>query len=332
MAPNSSLVSHSVEAELTEFSAAFDSAFVTVEAPQWAQALGAFESTDNLVSVYPLDIGVVGYRPFEGDMKFRDMYAAELRMRQDQWQDGISVMAEKIRQKDWIGWGKRPTDMAKAARGLGNKLVAAVLAANPYLDFYTIRREGGNTASAIQWFASNHPVNLLDASKGTFGNDFTWPGGDLTDALVDAIKTRFALLKGPDGDNLGAVCRTFLVPAALGPSFTKFFKSDMLLTAVQNVGATENVGGVVLPNVHAGTVQVVVAPELDVYSTSTFYAIDEVSSVSPWILQVGTSPETIIHDESSHMYKTSLRVAIASILKAGAAGAFPHTIHRYVQA
>lgn len=328
MAPNSFLVSHSVEQELTNYSTQFDSAFVTSETPQWSQQLGLFESTDNLVTVYPLDIGTNGYRPFKGDMKYRDMYAAELRMRQDPWQDGVSVLAEKIRQKDWIGWGKAPERMARAARQVGNKLVAALLNANPLLDFYTIRREGGNTASAIRWFHASHPVNLYDSSKGTFGNTFTWTV--LDSALDDAMKDRFASIIGFDGESLDLQCRTLLVPKALGPSFRRFYSDDVLIQTIENQAGNENVGGVVRTNRHKGTVTIVEAPQLDAYSTTTFYAIDDQSPVAPWILQEAGTPEMIIHDESSEMYKRELRVAVSSILRAGAAAAFPHAIHRYV--
>ena len=49
----------------------------------------------------------------------------------------------------------------------------------------------------------------------------------------------------------------------------------------------------------------------------------------PWVIQSTGDPEVIISDKSSDLYKRTLKVGYASILRTAASLAMPQCIHRY---
>jgi hypothetical protein len=311
---------------LTEFSDQFFAALAVADPSTWATQLGLYYQTNAIKSTFPISLSAAGYKEFKGNFKLRDMYERSLSVTQKQWTDGVEILYQRIKNGDFVGWLNEPANMAREALRHPNELVAAMLDANPYLDFYRTEVDGQSVASAIRLFASNHPVSLIDSAMGTFDNDQTWTA--FNDAFLQAAKLDFASRKGPNGKSMGIVLRSFIVPNALAPSFRKVLESDYLVQAVENAGGAI-VGGFGNTNVHRGTVNLIVAEELDQYSTTTFYGIDPMSAAKPWILQSGGAPEEIRHDQDSDYYKQTLHIAVKYVLDAGIAAALPHAITRY---
>jgi hypothetical protein len=332
---------------LTEFSTEFDKAFALGDIEQWAGMIGVIHISDSIRTTFPMPISAAGYKRREGDDKLRALYERSLSMVPESWYDGVEALAKVIESGggEFIGWGNEPANMAMEALRHTNVLVADMLANNPLLDFYRIDRPGGSTASAIRLFASAHPYNVLDSGVGTFDND--WSDGDtvegdtvpgeLNATLVKQCRRHFRSICGPNGRPLGLRFAGFLVPAAQEEAALDAFSRDKVLEAIQNVAASENVGGAAMPNRHVGT-RVIVADELtgelpsgETGDADTVYAFAEKAggmTPPPWIVQRGTAPEEIIYDKTDAKYKDSGLVGVKEVLDAACAAALPHAIVR----
>ena len=322
MATLYNLVSRDAQVALTEFSEQFDAALVTGEILQWATQYGLPNTSNAIQTTYPLPVDAAGYKERKGDDKMRELFERSMSIKPKEWQDGVVILAKQAEAPDFVGWVGAPARMAKEALRQPNKLVAAMLEANPYLDLYRSEHAGGSVASTIRLFADNHPVNIFDSSFGTFGNAHTITGINATS--IGACKTRFRQKKGPNGEPLGLRFTHLLVPAALEEIANDFFQSDNLVLAIENQAGTENVGGTWTNNRHKGTIQVVVCDELT--DATKVYALDGSSGAFPWIVQTTGAPELIEYTKQDQLYKDTGKIGVKYVLTMGVAAALPHAI------
>lgn len=316
-------VSRDAQQYLTEFSRAFDAAFVAATPTTWARDFGHVNSSRAIQTKYPLPISAAGYKEKKGQTKFRGLFERSLTMQTKEWEDAIAELASRIEAPDFIGWTTEPQKIALEGARHANVLTAEMLKANPLLDLYKEEDEGGTTASTIRLFASNHPVHIYDSAQGTFDNDLEITGFDATS--IKLVKQYFAALKAPNGRKAGRVFNTLLIPSALAEQAKDFFESDNLILAVENA-VPAIVGGVPTNNRHKGTVRVVECPEL--LDDDVCYALDATSMAFPWVLQDGGAPEQIIFGKDDYLYKTEGKVGIAFKLQMAVAAALPQTIAR----
>jgi phage major head subunit gpT-like protein len=322
MATTYEILPRTVAQALQEFSDQFAGALALGDVEAWAEQLGATGSSTAIKTTYPIPVFAAGYAEFKGNDKYRTLYSRTLSMRQKKWQDGVQVLADKIKAADFMGWGQQPAAMALEAQRLPNILVASLLKANGNIDFY--RDDELNVASARALFANDHPYNVFDSSVGSFDNDLS--SASAIDATsVSTWKQHFRNIKGPNGKPLGLQMTHLMVPPALEEEAKEFFEQDMLIVTIKEGSA--NVGGVAQRNRHKGTVQLLVADELEDADIVYPMALNKPGLV-PWIVQRDSSPEEIIDDESSEMYKRTGHVAIAHRLNANAAACLPHAIAR----
>lgn len=321
------LVSRDAQQALTEFSNAFDAAFVAAESDPWASQLGMASTSPALKTTWPIPISAAGYKERKGDDKLRSLYERSMSMTIKEWVDGVAEKAAIVEAPDFLGWQREPQNMALEARRLPQTLVAElVLEANPLLDFYRFEAPGGSVASTIRLFAANHPVNVLDSRMGTFDNDLDATAGIGT-ALVQAVKLHFRNLKAPNGKPMKLKLSDWMVPASREDETLDFFQRDYIVQAIQNVAANENVAAVMVQNRHKGTVRVVVADELT--SDSYGYAIANGGQIPAWVVQTGSgSPEEIRYDKNDALYKDTGKIGVKYVLKMGVAGCLPHGIAR----
>jgi len=325
MSSNFNLVSRDAQAALTEFSAAFDAALATVEpANQWATALGLSNTSAAIRTTYPIPVDAAGYKEDKGDVPLRDLFARSMSMTTKKWSDGVSALASVVEAPDFLGWGNAPQRIAIEGSRQPNRLVAALLKANPLLDFYREEFAGGSVASTIRLFADNHPVHIFDSSQGTFDNDQSAVA--LDEEMLTAAILRFAGRKAPNGTPMGLKLDTFLVPPALSVVADKFFSSDTLVLAVKNVAGAV-VGGVPQNNIWGGgRFSVIVGDEL--LDDNVIYALDSKSGCVPWVVQTRGAPEEIVFDRTSDLYKTTYKIGVKYLLDMAAAAALPHAIER----
>lgn len=316
------LVSQDALVALTEFGRDFDAALVTAPVEKWAERIGLVNTSKAIKTTYPIPVSAAGYRERLGDDQLRELFERSLSMSPREWSDGFSALARVIEAPDFVGFSGEAQRIAAQAAKHSNKLVAAMLKANPLLDLYKAELPGGVVPSTVRLFSDSHPVNIFDASFGTFDNDHSATAIDAT--MFSATKIRFGQKKAPNGESLGLTFDTLLVPLALGEQAKDFLESDMMIIALQEAGA--NVAATNTNNRHKGTVELIIADEL--LDDDVVYPMCLRQSVYPWIVQNGGSPEQILYDKTDALYKDKGRVGMKFILTAAVQAALPHAIER----
>lgn len=323
MAKLVNLVSRDAARALEEFSEDFDGILAAADpADQWAKSLGLSNSSTAIQTTYPIPIDAAGYKLRSGDDQLRELFERSITMSPVEWYDGVQILARVAEAPDFVGWGNAPQRIAREYNRLPNRLVAAMLHANPLLDLYTQKLPGGNEASTIRLFAENHPVNILGTVAGVFSNTGL-TSAKIDAALLEVIKTKFRKRLAPNGKPMGLRVSHLLVPAALEEQAKGFLESDNLVIAVQNAGGTI-VGGVPTNNRHKGSIQLVVGDELE--DDDLIYFLDLPSGCSSWIVQDTGSPEEIRYDKDSAKYKDSGYIGVKYVTAQAAAAALPHAI------
>ena len=304
------LISRPAQARLTEFSDAFIAAYTAGEVDEWAREHGLYIASRAIKTTFPIPISAAGYHKFLGDIKYRSLFAKTLDMKPETWQDGVAELASVVEAPDFIGWASEPERIAAAGRRMPNKWVVTEIEANP------------TVFDGKAMFADDHPNNAVDATAGTFDNNITGAGTDLTGANIGLAKQKFRAIKGPNGDPLGLKMTHVMVPAALEERARDVLERDLIIEA----GAGSTFG--VVQNRHKGTVQIIVADELT--NASQWYAMAlSQPGMYPWVLQDGGVPEEIRHDKTDALYKNTLKVGVAYIMQGAAKLVMPHTMQRW---
>lgn len=307
---------------IEEFSTTFDAALATATPDQWFRAIGVYEQSNAIKTTYPIPIGAAGYKQRKGDDKFRRLYSRSLTIEPEPWQDGVEELASVVEAPDFNGWAREPERMAREAARHPSTLIAAMLEANPVLDFYRDKDTGATLGLTL--FNDAHPVNVLDTSAGTFDNDHT--ASEIGSALFSAVKTRFRARKASNGRSLGTKVTHMIVPGALEQTARDALELDLVLATIQNVAGTENVAATQVRNRHQGTIQLVVVDELT--ADDVIYFVDAGHPAFPWVYQDTGTPEEIRFDKTDHKYKTTGLIAVSYVLHAAVRAALPHAIER----
>ncbi len=307
-------------AALREFSSDFDQAFALGAVDQWSKKMGRcvlVNSSKAIKTTYPIPVSAAGYKERKGDDKLRRLFEKSLDMTSREWQDGVVEKAKIIEAPDFIGWSTEPQRIAEEALRMPNTLLAEMLEANPVLDFYK-----GTSHAAKNLFEADHPVNIFDASFDDFDNDLgTLVGFQL---IVKTMREHFRSIKGPNGKPMGRRLTDLLVPAVLEETAKEFLESDLMYNAT--LAGTDNTN-IVSNNIYKGGVNLVVSDELT--DDTQIYGIDR-NGPAFAILQDGGSPEEIVYDKTSDMYKDQGLVAVKFVIEMACGAALPHSVVRAV--
>jgi hypothetical protein len=317
---------------LEEFSTEFDAAFEAAD-PQseWSTMLGLTKSSSALLVTFPINISAAGYVERKGEDKLRSMYERSLSLSPSEFADGVAEQARVVEQSDFSGWAGEPARIAREARRHPNILIAAILEANPNLDFYIDKATGGGTAKAL--FSTTHPANIFDSSFGTFSNLLaqadTSTATALNSAVMKAVFKNFATRKGANGRFM-RLRPTHLVCSPNREEECKdFLESDLdrLAFLEGGVGTQKNTQ-LTTNNRWKNAIDLVVADELTSTSDDFLYFVDHNSGAKPWIVLDGGTPKEITYDYNDAMYKDRGLLGKKYVMQMGVAAALPHAIVR----
>jgi hypothetical protein len=311
------LLSPDAQLALTEFSDALQMA-LTIAAPNtWAKDFALLDSSGSPRTVYPLPVSAAKYVLRDGDDKMRKLLEKSVSVQMYEYQDGVQERATMIEAPDFFGWPNEPARIANETQRHPNILIAALLKANPTLEF-----------DGKAMFASDHPINVLDDSvtdvsgNTTFDNDFSSAAATSGTDLIKTAAKYFRTLPGANGRVMGLQLSDVIVPAALEETFKVILNSDLMYNAYLAGASNTNI---VSSNLYKGAVNLVVAPELE--DDNVVYWVAK-NGPAPWILKDGGSPEEIVYDKSSDHYKNTGYIGLKYVLKMGTAAALPHAIAR----
>lgn len=292
----------------------FDMAFVAAlaEAPEpWAKSLGLYKSTGLLKTTWPIPLSAAGYVLLEGDLRYRKLAEKSFSLIPETYQDGVSEQASVVEAPDFYGWGEEPARIALDGVALPNRLVSTLLAAGEATDCW----------DGKFFFDTAHPCNAADASVTATFDNYTASRTVTSDNFQLALKEMRGV-KGPSGKALGLRVTDILCPASQEQDWRKVLNQGIV---VQTTDAGDTFGAV--DNIWKGAANLIVGDELE---DGYWYAIARNRhGMAPWVTVDQGAPETIISDKTSDLYKRTLKVGYASIVRAVAGLAMPQCIHRY---
>lgn len=308
------LISQDAQTRLTEFAEDFAVALTQETTPEedWARQLGVYIASKALKTKFPIPVSAAGYKEFEGDVRYRSLFERSFELVPKTWQDGVAELASVVEAPDFIGWMKQPDAMAAAARALPNEIISAALEAN-----------ATHALDSLAFFHASHPVNVFDSSLGTFANTFSGGSTAASVAALETAKTNIRKVKAPNGKPMGLRMTHVMCHPDKEETWRGILERDLI---IESNGAN-NFGTV--RNRHMGTVKLIVSDQLTVSAQWYALALNK-PGMYPWVVQDTGAPETIIQDKNDALYKSELKVGLASILRGNGGLALPHCIHRYV--
>ncbi len=303
------LVSQDAQRALEEFAQDFAAALIQSGVEPWARSYGQYKASRALRTTWPIPVSAAGYKELQGDLKYRDLFEKSLSLTPKTWQDGVAALASVIEAPDFIGWTSEPAAMAAAAMSLPNEIIAAALEANP------------TCWDLKAFFASDHPFNVFDAGVGTYDNDVTGAGTDVTIDNLATAMIGFDTMKAPNGKPLGLQMTHVFHPPAQRQAWKKLLEQDLLIqTIASSFGAVNNI--------YKGSITPVCCYELT-DDNKWYPAALNKPGMKPWIVQDEGSPEEIRQDKTDALYKTTLKVGIAYVLRGNGALALPQCMQRW---
>ncbi len=139
------------------------------------------------------------------------------------------------------------------------------------------------------FFNGSHPLYLQDAADTTQSNLHT--GMALTAANFGTVRGRARALKGEDNKPIG-IGRgrklLLVVPQALEDTANRIVTSEQVGYLSNNSSTSAD------SNIYKGAADVLVLPELDASSATTWYLIDPASPIKPFIFQRRQLPNNVV--------------------------------------
>lgn len=315
-------VSGDAQRALEEFSLEFATSLALADVIPWARQYGLYRSSKAIKTTFPIPISAAGYKEKTDNDVLRSLYTRSTNVFVKDYADGVAELARIVEAPDFIGWVDEPSRIAQETIRQPNLLVATMLEANPNLGLYKNQNTGADAAIAM--FSTSHPVNIFDSSFGVFDNTGTGISETtINSALMKAVFLKFRTRKGPNGKTMRLRPTTLMVPPAREQEAKDFLESDLdrlaFLNAGGNVQQTAN-------NRWKNVVDLVVADELT--NDDDIFFLDTSRKIPPWIVQDTGSPEEIVFDRNSELYKQQQKIGVKYVLTLGVAPALPHAIER----
>lgn len=305
-------VSRDAQVALEEFRADFQGAFIQDDSEQWARELGLEIQTNALKVTLPVPISAAGYVERKGDRIYRRLSEKSFSFSPRIWHDGFAEFAEIVEAPDFLGFQQEPANMAAAAAQLINELVSAQLELNPTLTGW----------DNLTFFHDTHPNHVVrGASSGTFDNDITGAGTDLTAINIGKARQSFRKIKGPNGKPAGIRFWGILIPGAQEEQARRLQQQSTIIQA----GASSSQFGPV-ENIYKG-LNYRVSDQLT--DDNKWYAIGIKRGMYPWSVVNRGAPESQVLDKNSALFETQSKVGFQSTLQAEAALCFPQLMQRW---
>lgn len=228
---------------------------------------------------------IPGVREWLGDRHLNAVSEAGYRLKNRAWENTVQVSKDRI------------ADRKIAAEAVLMRMLGHQFAKFPDRSIASELLIGYASRLCFDgqaFFADAHPVDPLDASKGTFDN--LRASTALTPANFDAIFAAMSQFTGADGQILGIMPDTLIVPPQLRTT-------AHLIAHAAYVPSTA--GTATQSNPNEGVVDVLVLPELGSEST-TWYLAKLKGPLKPLIVQEREAPvfDLVFGPESDHCKKT----------------------------
>lgn len=291
----------------------------------WADTLGDLVPTAAPMVTFPVSQLRTRYQKTEGEQRFKKLREKSFDVKTEEFDDGYEAKLLDILQKVFAyrNWQQAPGRLVLAEEQHRHSNIAALLengAALPCVD-------------GVNFFATNHPANMIDASAGVWGNYQANPTDCVSIANLQAeVTAMMAGVLDENGLRMGAQPDTILVP----PEKAEALKNLLAQALILGGGLSTSITSAAISNPYLNRFNVI--PVKEFTDVNDWYLVDSklvAEGIAPWLSlrqTVASSLSLRIFDESSDFFKNTGMIKMSSHIWYGFALALPHAIRKIVGA
>jgi hypothetical protein len=303
---------------LTEFSDRYLAAQGVVLPPNWVDEFGDMQPTNSPKVTYPISQVGGEYKETNGDSRFKNMQETSFDVKVVEFDLGYEARLLDLQQSVFAyrKWKEASQRFTVAEQNHRARSIRTLL-------------EAGTSTTGwdgVAFFHASHPANYFDSSCGTFSNYQVSTKDCNSIPNIIAECTAMMEVKDENGEKLGVVPDTILLPTA------KFMLVSALISQAQvsvSSGTGSPGGGTgSMSNPIAG-LRAVHVPELT--DADDWYLLDSklAKVLPPWVglrYSPGLALELRQFDESSDFFKNTGKIKVSSHIWYGFGMPFPHAI------
>jgi phage major head subunit gpT-like protein len=218
---------------------------------------------------YPVSGASPKMREWLGERQAKNLSNYDLSITNKKYESTVEVAVEDVEDDRYGIYDSQIRDMGTQAGLLPQDLLLDLI----------INGQTHTCYDGQYFFDSDHPVNPRNSSAGTQSNVLT--SSALAKATFQTAKTQMATLKDENGTVIGTSGNLLLVvPSVLETTAKELCYGDYISVAS---GSTQS-------NVQKGSASVLVMPQLDGTSATTWYIFDVGRAAKPFIIQKRAAP------------------------------------------
>lgn len=291
-----------------------------VEPPDWARQFGDIIDIDAPRVTFPVGLLSTKYNETREETgRFKTMSEESFDLKVVEYDAGYEAKLLDILKNVFAyrKWTTIPQRFLNAEKRHVNRQIATLLEA------------GTSTKSPwdnVNFFSASHLANPGDTSLGTWSN-YQSVAADVTDInKLQAEVTAMESTLDENGEKMGIVPDTILVPTAKAEALTFVLKQQLILSGTATAPYT---------NPYQGRFNIIHVPELT--DVNDWYLIDSKTianhGIPPWVAAKFMAPADLglrYFDETSDFFKNTGRIKVGSHIWYGFGLVFPHAIRRVV--
>jgi phage major head subunit gpT-like protein len=237
----------------------------------WWQEVATRVPSSTRETRYGWMVNIPRFREWLGERVVHNLAARNYAIVNKDWELTLGVDRNDIEDDQMGLYGPRAEEMGQQARKLWDDLVTKLI------------KEGATTVAfdGQYFFDTDHPVNMDDASYGTYSNLLT--STPLTYDNYVAARKKMRTFKSDNGRPMAVRPNILLVPPSLEPEALKIQQAELVATAAGNTSVT---------NVFRNTARIIVADELE-DEPDAWYLLDTSRPIRPFVVQVRKEPELV---------------------------------------
>lgn len=231
-------------------------------------------------NVYSWLAELPGLRKWVGPKLARNISTRAYALVNDDWEDTYEIDRNDI-DDDTAGiYARKEELIGDAAARWPDDLMTDVL----------IKGTTVNCFDGQPFFNSSHPVDIDDASQGTYSNLLTTT--PLTQANFNTAYATMQSYRGESGKPLEVQPTVLMVPPKLREIALEIVQGSLIAQIAKNVAGSENVASAAASNVNMGEVTLIINPRL-VDDTDKAWYLFSTDRIKPLIFQQRKAPTPV---------------------------------------
>lgn len=220
---------------------------------------------------------VPAMRKWEGARNVNAPLTHRYRLDNDPYEDTLAIDKWEVEDDEHLLYGPKAAMLGQQAAKWPDYMLSAMLALNS--------GDGPTAFDGKTFFATDHPCDTSGINTtSTYANKFTSTA--LSNTNFNSVRAAMMGWKGADGKPMGIIPDLLVVPPSL--EYTARTLMNATFIAPQTVGGITQVGP--NENVLKGMCDVLVIPELEAISSTSWYLLCTKKPIKPFIFQQRTAP------------------------------------------